>query len=112
MLETESELSEELDLLTKAFDDMQVSYKELLKNFDEKCESHTKLLSEVHDIYRFLAFRNSRVISSVLSSARRWKWSKHKPIRPSHSHNLNSRSLLRMKPRPNYLSYGFVFPPF
>jgi hypothetical protein len=47
MLETESQLSEELELLTKAFDDMQVSYKELLKNFDEKCESHTKLLSEV-----------------------------------------------------------------
>ena len=36
MLETESQLSEELELLTKAFDDMQVSYKELLKNFDEK----------------------------------------------------------------------------
>jgi hypothetical protein len=47
MLETEVQLSEELDLLTKAFDDMRVSYKELLRSFDEKCDSYTKLLSEV-----------------------------------------------------------------
>ena len=72
MLETESQLSEELELLTKAFDDMQTSYKELLRNFDDKSESHTKLLSEVwsHGIFYF---RNSRAISNVLSSVKKWK---------------------------------------